>query len=207
MKNANNPYFANKERPLSSAYIQSFARALRAFSSWLYEDGYTPTNVLKPMKPPRVQQKVVETLSEAEIQRLLDGFDRKDPYGARNYAIVFLMLDTGLRASELLDLTIANARLQEGFVKVLGKGKKERLIPVGRRCRDAIQVWLERFRPQFDTDGEVTQVFLGPTGQRMTIGSLEQMISPGGSERRHPRASSPPPTAHLRNPLPDTGAR
>ena len=133
-RNPNNPFFKNKDRPLSSAYIQSFARALRAFSSWLYEDGYTDTNVLRPLKPPKIQQKVVEVLSDAEIERLLAVFDRNDPYGARNYAIVFTMLDAGLRATELLDLTLANAHLQEGFLKVLGKGNKERLIPVGRRC-------------------------------------------------------------------------
>jgi site-specific recombinase XerD len=110
VRNPNNPNFA-KQGPLSSSYIQSFARALRAFSSWLYEDGYTDTNILRPLKPPKVQQKLVEVLSDAEIERLLAVFDRNDPYGCRHYATVFTMLDAGLRASELLDLTLANARL------------------------------------------------------------------------------------------------
>jgi site-specific recombinase XerD len=51
---------------LSSAYIQGFVRALRAFSSWLYEDGYAETNALKSLKPPRIQQKVVEVVSDKE---------------------------------------------------------------------------------------------------------------------------------------------
>jgi site-specific recombinase XerD len=123
-RNPNNPFYKNKDRPLSSAYIQSFARALRAFSSWLYEDGYADTNVLRPLKPPKIQQKVVQVLSDAEIERLLAVFDRNEPYGARNYAIVFTMLDAGLRAMELLDLTLANARLQEGFIKVLARATR-----------------------------------------------------------------------------------
>ena len=167
-RNPNNPFYKNKDRPLSSAYIQSFARALRAFSSWLYEDGYTDTNVLRPLKPPKIQQKLVEVLSDAEIEQLLAVFDRNDPYGCRNYAIVFTMLDAGLRATELLDLTLVNARLQEGFLKVLGKGNKERLIPVGRRCQEALRAWLERFRPQFDPDGW-SHVFLNANGRRMTL--------------------------------------
>ncbi len=80
-RNPNNPFYKNKDRPLSSAYIQSFARALRAFSSWLYEEGYTETNVLRVMKPPKVQQKIIPALSEGEIGRLLKVFDRTDPYG------------------------------------------------------------------------------------------------------------------------------
>jgi site-specific recombinase XerD len=134
------------------------------------------------MKPPKAQQKVVETLAEADIQRMLAVFDRQDPFGARNYAIVFTMLDAGLRAGELLDLTIANARLQEGYLKVLGKGNKERLIPVGRRCQDAVQFWLERFRPQFDPKRELPYLFLSASGEHMSIGSLEQMVSRSGRQ-------------------------
>jgi site-specific recombinase XerD len=181
-RNPNNPFYKNKDRPLSSASIQSFARALRAFSSWLYEDGYTDTNVLRPLRPPKIQQKLVEVLSEAEIESLLAVFDRNDPYGARNYAIVFTMLDAGLRASELLDLTLTNARLQDGFLKVLGKGNKERLIPVGRRSRDALRAWLERFRSQFDPGGEEPHVFLNANGRMMTLRSLEEMLGRSGTK-------------------------
>ena len=195
----------NKDRPLSSAYIQSFARALRAFSSWLYEDGYTDTNVLRPLKPPKIQQKLVEVLSDEEIERLLAVFDLNDPYGARNYAIVFTMLDAGLRASELLDLTLTNARLQEGFLKVLGKGNKERLIPVGRRCQEALRAWLERFRPQFDLEGIEPHVFLNADGQRMTLRSLEEMIGRSGTKAGVPGLHPHRLTAHLRNALPYAG--
>lgn len=91
------------------------------------------------------------------------------------------MLDGGLRASELLELSLTNARLEEGFLKVLGKGNKERLIPVGRRCQEALRVWLERFRPQFDPDGLEARVFLNANGQRMTLRSLEEMLGRSGT--------------------------
>jgi site-specific recombinase XerD len=183
LRNPNNPYIA-RQGSLSSSYIQSFARALRAFSSWLYEDGYSDTNVLRPLKPPKVQQKVVEVLSDAEIERLLAVFDRSDPYACRNYAIVFTMLDAGLRVTELLELTLANARLQEGFLKVLGKGNKERLIPIGRRCQDALHEWCDRFRPQFDDRDEMACLFLNANGKRMTLRALEEMIGRAGKAAR-----------------------
>jgi site-specific recombinase XerD len=177
-----NPNNARPARPgkLSSAYIQGFARALRAFSSWLYEDGYIETNVLRPLKPPKIQQKVIPVLSETEIENLLWVFNRNDVYGARNYAIVTTMLDTGLRASEILDLTLANAHLREGFLKVLGKGNKERLVPIGRRCQEALQIWAERLRPQFDEDGTAPYLFLNVNGNRITLRALEEMIKRAG---------------------------
>src|SRR5690606_24010800 len=86
------------------------------------------------------------------------------------------------RATELLELSLTNARLQEGFLKVLGKGNKERLIPVGRRCQEALRAWLERFRPQFDPEGKEPRVFLNAYGQRMTLRALEEMIGRSGAQ-------------------------
>src|SRR3954465_2446835 len=71
MIHANNPYSPNRAQPLSSSYVQGFARALRAFASWLYEDGYTDTNILKNLKPPKIQQKVKEPLTDSEVRKLL----------------------------------------------------------------------------------------------------------------------------------------
>jgi integrase/recombinase XerD len=150
----NNRFVTDKAGPLSSSYIQGFARALRAFSSWLYEDTYTETNVLKTLKPPGIAQKVIEVLTEAEIRRLLASFDRDDPFGARNHANVLTLLDCGLRASELCGLTVANAHIEEGLLKVLGKGNKERLVPIGQSAQATLRRWSDRFRPQFLAEPE-----------------------------------------------------
>ena len=143
VRHEHNPFVTNKEGPLSSSYIQGFARALRAFSTWLHAEGYTDTNVLKPLKPPRIQRKVVQVLTEEEIGRVLARFDQDDPFGFRNYAIVWTMRDCGLRAAELCNLRTEDAHIEEGYLKVLGKGNKERLVPVGGRTQtivDAIPV-------------------------------------------------------------------
>jgi site-specific recombinase XerD len=151
-RHENNPFVTNKDGALSSSYIQGFARALRAFSSCLYEDGYLDTNVLKALRPPKIQQKVLVVLRDEEIVRLLAQFNRIDPYGERDHAIVFTLLDCGLRVSELCGLTLADAHLDEGFLKVIGKGNKEGLVPLGQACADALLRWRERARSQFDTN-------------------------------------------------------
>jgi site-specific recombinase XerD len=117
-RHANNRFVTNKAKPLSSSYVQGFARSLRAFRSWLYEDGYSDTNVLKVLKLPKVMQKVIEVLIDSQIGTLLGSFDRNEPYDARNHANVIALLDCGLRASEICELTLPNARFDEGFLKM-----------------------------------------------------------------------------------------
>jgi integrase/recombinase XerC/integrase/recombinase XerD len=177
-RHANNSYFKNKEGPLSSSYIQGFARALRAFASWLYEDGYTETNALKNLKPPKVQGKVVDVLSDEEVSRLLKAFNRNESYGARNYAAVITMLDCGLRATELRELKLEDAHIEQGYLKILGKGNKERLVPLGQASQEALLRWRDRFRAVFEPATD--HLFLGADGDLLTMNALEQMVTKAG---------------------------
>lgn len=178
-RHENNPFVLRKDGPLSSSYIQGFVRALRAFSSWLYEDGYTDTNTLKVVRPPKIQQKVAAVLSDEEVTRLLSHFDRSSAYGERDYCIVLTLLDCGLRASELCNLKVPDAHLEQGFLKVLGKGNKERLVPIGMTCADVLLRWRDRTRPIFDT-AEAPFLFLGGAGVQLTVNAMEQMIRRAG---------------------------
>jgi site-specific recombinase XerD len=181
-----NPFVKNKKGTLSSSYIQGFARALRAFSTWLHAEGYTDINVLKPLKPPRIQRKAVEVLTQDEINRILSHFDQDDSFGARNYAIVWTLLDCGLRASELSGLRIEDAHLEQGYVKVLGKGNKERLVPIGGRTQTILSRWRDCFRSQFLV-GESSYLFLGASGHPLTQTSLETMMKRVGRAVGVPR--------------------
>ena len=175
VSHANNPFTPNREGGLSSTYVQGFARALRAFSSWLYEDGYTDTNILKTLKPPKARQKVKEPLRDDEVRKMLAVIRKDDGFGARNFALIFTMLDCGLRASEVCDLKLDDAHLDQGYLKVLGKGNKERLVPIGHACQEAITRWRDRFRPEFDTRNS-HYLFLGSNGERITLNALELLV-------------------------------
>jgi integrase/recombinase XerC/integrase/recombinase XerD len=185
-KNLNNKHWIVKEGKLSSSYIQSFARALRAFATWLKEDGYTDTNVLKTLKPPKIQQKVKEVLTDEEVQRLVGVFDQDEPFGARGYAMIWTFLDCGLRAAELCNLKTADAHLEQGYLKVLGKGNKERLVPIGQSCQDVLMHWRDRFRPQFDAGGS-PYFFLNSNGVALTVNALQGIIERAGDRAGVPR--------------------
>lgn len=181
----NNPR-VRRAGKLSSAYIQGFVRALRAFASWLYEDGYTETNILKALRPPRIQQKVVEVLSDEEINGLIGSLQPNDSFGARDLAIVLTLLDCGLRASELCGLKVEDAHLDQGYLKVLGKGNKERLVPIGKSCQAALVRWRDRFRMEFEIV-ERPALFLAANGKQLTVASLEKTVKRAGANAGMPR--------------------
>jgi site-specific recombinase XerD len=189
VRHQRNPYLKEQIGPLSSSYISGFARGLRAFSTWLYEEGYTETNILKPLKPPRIQRKVVHVLSDDEVARLLARFDQNDSFGCRDYAIVWTLLDTGLRASELCGLTVENAHIEQGYLKVLGKGNKERLVPVGAKTRTVLLRWRDAFRPNF-VSAELPTLFVSSSGGALTPAGLHLIIKRAGRAVGIPRLHS-----------------
>ena len=124
--------------PRSNARLLS---ALRAFFAWRLRQGLRvddPTALLEPPKLPRLLPKA---LAEGEIDRLLAAPDVEAPEGLRDRAMLELMYACGLRVSELVDLPATAVNLRQGVLRVLGKGGKERLVPLGEQAQD----WLERY--------------------------------------------------------------
>jgi integrase/recombinase XerC/integrase/recombinase XerD len=189
----NNRFYKSHEGKLSSTYIHGIVRGLRAFASWLHEEGYTENNVLRPLKPPKFQEKVTEVLTDDEVRRLVAVFDKDDPFGARSFALIWTMLDCGLRAAEVCNLTVENACLEQGYLKVLGKGNKERLVPIGHACQEALTRWRDRFREQFVFQEEqILNLFVSSSGRSMTVNALQQLVN-----RAAVRAEIPRVHAHL----------
>jgi transposase len=102
--------------------VHSYVRALRAFATWLHKAGYRQENVLADVRPPRTHKAVVETLTEAEIEALLQSVDRTCAIGVRDHALITTYFDTGARCGELLALTLEDVHLDEGWLLLDGKG-------------------------------------------------------------------------------------
>jgi site-specific recombinase XerD len=185
-RHAGSPFVEEPKGKLSTAYIHGCVRAMRAFASWLEAEGHTETHRLKAVKPPKIQQKVIPVLNDEEVQKLLGRFNREDPVGARNYAMVLTLLDCGLRASELSGLRLADAYLKEGYLKVLGKGNKERLVPLGTAAQKALLAWRDFHRPQFEP-GDCESLFLTVGGYGLTTQALEEVVKRAAKSSGVPR--------------------
>ncbi len=152
--------------PSSQARILSGIKAFYKFM--LMEDLITadPTELLES---PKIQRKLPDTLSYEEINKLIAAIDLSKPDGPRNKAILEMLYSCGLRVSELTELKISNLYLDIEFIKVTGKGNKERLVPISHTAITALQQWLQYSRVHVPIKkGEEDMVFLNRRGTRLT---------------------------------------
>jgi len=172
----NHPYTSAKAEPLSVATIHGHVRTLRAFFSWVVREGFVKSNIAKELKPPKLVNKVVSTLSDEEIISILRTFNPGNNSEMRNQTIVMVLLDTGLRIGELVNLKTDDVNMSEGLLKVIGKGKKERIVPIGSNSQRALQRYIFRHRPNPAHPG-IENVFLSVHGTPLTENSIKLMFA------------------------------
>ena len=179
LQDRRNKYEGNRFRrtaqeALSTHTVFGHAATLKAFASWLAAEGYTQGNALQGVPQPKKRKTVVSALNQDEISRLLAAVPKHTAMGTRDRAIFITMLDTGLRASELCDLQLRDTHLDEGYLKVLGKGDKERIVPIGASATRAILRYREFFRPE-PARPSIENLFLSVHSESMTPGALRDL--------------------------------
>lgn len=172
---ADHPYRPTQNRPLSRHTIQGYARTLKSFASFLADEDFTQDNRLTKLKIPRAPEAVIEILTDEEITRLFDNPNQRCPLGNRLYTILTLLLDTGIRASELCGLRVENVHIQDNYLKVMGKGQKERIVPFGNQTKKDLLKWLTIWREQIANE-ECPLVFVNNDGWGLTYSALQQTI-------------------------------
>jgi site-specific recombinase XerD len=168
----NHPYNSPTNEPLSSSTIHGHVRTLRAFSNWLLKEKLTDTNFTAGTKLPKIVKKVISTLSDEEITQILNTFNPTSHSEMRNKVVFMLLLDTGLRIGELISLKMDDIHIDEGLMKVMGKGKKERMVPIGNKAQKALQSYLFRYRPK-PAHSDIENAFLSVFGTPLTENSIE----------------------------------
>jgi site-specific recombinase XerD len=171
----NNPHVPRTDTGLTPMTIQDYVRAVRVFFNWLFREGYTSENRLAKLKPPKATIKVVEVLTSEEVAKILKCIDPSTPMGARDYAIMVLLLDSGLRCSELAGFAVDDIDIEGGRVKILGKGRKERIVPFGATAQRALLRYALHFRPQ-PFNGIDNNFFLTPEGRQLTYEGIRMIF-------------------------------
>ncbi|MDG2206715.1 MAG: tyrosine recombinase XerC [Pirellulales bacterium] len=150
---------------------------LRSFFRFAMREGWVEANIAKPLRNPRAGRKLPHFLSAEEIARLLESPPSTNASGVRDRAILETMYSAGLRVSELVGLSIEDIDFTSGLVRVRGKGRKERLSPLGSYAQKAIKDWLSQREPNPKATKEhASAVFLNRFGNRLTSRSVGRML-------------------------------
>lgn len=152
--------------PRSQARIIS---GLRSFFSYLVFEGYRKSNPTDLLETPKIGLKLPDTLSESEINSLIAAIDLSHPQGERNRTILETLYSCGLRVSEIITLKISDLFFEEGFIRVLGKGNKERFVPIHSRAHQLIDLYIKTDRNKIEPQrGFEDTIFLNRRGKGLT---------------------------------------
>lgn len=149
--------------------------SLKAFFDWCIVEGERKDNPCDAVDFPKLGQYLPEVLSVEEVEAIMDSVDLRSPSGVRDRAILELLYGCGLRVSELCGLRISQVYLNEGFVRVVGKGDKDRLVPLGEPAADAFRAWLD-IRPEPAEAAFQDSAFLNLRGTPLSRVSVFKMI-------------------------------
>jgi integrase/recombinase XerC len=161
----------------AKATIARRLASLRSFFRFGQREGWTETNPAKPLRNPRQGRSLPHFLSAEDIGRLLEAPPPGEPLGRRDRAILETMYSAGLRVSELVGLCDGDLDFEAGVVRVRGKGRRERLSPLGSYAIRALKQWLKLRKPHMrEPKGPGAPVFVNKFGRRLTTRSVARML-------------------------------
>jgi integrase/recombinase XerD len=150
---------------------------IKAFFLYLIMEDLRADNPAELLESPRLPQKLPDTLSKEEIDSILKSVDLSTPQGTRDRAILEVLYASGLRVSELTDLRISGIYEKEGFLRVIGKGNKERLVPIGKEALKHIKIYKEEVRVHQNVSKECSDIlFLNRRGTGLSRVSIFNMV-------------------------------
>lgn len=170
---AKTPYCGKSLSPFT---IQGYVRSLKSFFSWLVREEYLDSNIMTSIPVPKAPSKIVNTFSSEQLKKLITICQVSDNNSCRNSAIILLMLDCGIRVSELVNINLSDVNMNEGFIKIrIAKGGKERLVPVGSVILRVFWKYINQSRPKPLTD-RIDRLFLNSNGLPLTKNGIQQML-------------------------------
>ena len=159
------------DRGYSATTVARKVASIKSFFGYLTEEGQVSGDPTEQLSSPRIGRSLPKFLSVEEVQRLLDESGRlPTPDGLRDAAMLELLYASGLRVSEMMNLNLRDVNVAEGYVRCLGKGSKERVVPLHRKAVAAVRTYVQQARPKLSPPGQDQEpaMFLNRRGARLT---------------------------------------
>ena len=168
--------YAQKEKNLSTNSICRALAAIKTFHRFLVRERMADEDPTNLVETPKLWKRVPEVLSAHEIEAIIEAAQGRHWQAVRDHAILELFYASGMRVSELSDLRMENIDLEVGYVRCLGKGSKERIIPIGRRAKQAVSRYCQKVRVKLAKGQEPEHLFLSRLGRRISRQSIWKII-------------------------------
>jgi site-specific recombinase XerD len=165
------------ERGLARATVARKLAAVRSFHGHLVRTGDAAQNPAELLPTPKAQSKLPRVLGPAEVSALLDRIPATTPLEVRDRALFEVTYSCGLRAEEIVNLDVGSADFDAETLRVLGKGSKTRIVPIGEPAQRALTRYLERGRPALATSGREEALFLSRRGRRLSTSDVRRRLA------------------------------
>ncbi len=165
------------EKGLAASSIARIFSSIRSYHKFLSAEQFVNENPTLVLSSPKAPKKLPEILMEVEISAIIKGVDDLSPFCRRDKAIIEMLYSCGLRVSELCDLSLNNLFLDDDMIRIMGKGSKERLLPVGGRAKNFLNDYLIHCRPGFQKNKGSSSVFLSRNGNQLTRAMINNILN------------------------------
>lgn len=185
-----------KDGGISSNSISRGLVAVKMFYKFLVQEHFVKDDVAGILESPKLIRPLPNVMGMQDVDKLLDAPDLRDWMGIRDKAALELMYATGMRVSELVELTMDGLNLDVGFIKCRGKGDKERIVPIGKKAREAVARYMEKVRPKLLKNKQDPHLFVSRLGKKVSRVSFWKMIKKCRNKARIKRDITPHTLRH-----------
>lgn len=189
--NITNFMLSQKDRGLAANSVARHLAAIKAFYKFMVRERILKTDPSSLIESPKLWKKIPETLSANEVDALLSQPNIRNRQGIRDKAILETLYATGMRVSEAVNLKVDNINLDVGFLRCIGKGNKERIIPLGKKAISSLKRYLQDSRLQLLKNKESDFLFLNRFGKKISRQSLWKIIKRYAKEARIKKPMKP----------------
>ena len=162
-------YFIEAGKTMKGITQVGYHRRMTTFYNFLVSDGLLADNVMKRVERPKAGKRIIQSFTSSEVNIMLNAYDVNTFIGRRNYMLLCLLLATGLRRSEFLSLNLEDIHLQDDFIRVIGKGDKERIIPISKALSQIIRKYLKARAEYLKTRPDTNAFIISKYGRRLKI--------------------------------------
>lgn len=165
-----------KKHGLSATSICRHLAAVKMFHRFMVRESFSKEDPTTLVDTPKLFKRVPEVLTQKEIEAILEAAQKVRSKEQRDYVIIELFYASGMRVSELVDLKLTSVNFDIGFVRAVGKGSKERIIPIGKSAREALLFYCEKIRPRLANASTGDVLFISRLGKKISRQSIWKII-------------------------------